>query len=43
MLAQCSHSRPHAIAKEDRQATLPREFVDAVKHLKHIQAELGQA
>lgn len=40
---QCSHSRPHAIAKEDRQAQLQRDFIDAVKHLRHIQAQLGEA
>ncbi|MCR9092351.1 MAG: hypothetical protein NXI11_13430 [Proteobacteria bacterium] len=38
---QCCHSRPHAIAKEDREARLKQEFIDAVKHLKHIQAQLG--
>ena len=38
---QCSHSRPHAIAKEDRQAMLQRRFIDAVKNLERIQAQMG--
>lgn len=40
---QCSHSRPHAVAREDRKARLQQDFVDAVKHLRHIQSQLEGA